>query len=206
MKDFDSLISKAEQEFEQGKNELEKIKQQFLDVVTEHIKKWYVTESRKIITRESEKAKSLGIDRLKVLKEQVNQLVEETENLVQQHLNKDRLWWHQNEFDYVPYEYRYRLPKNIDNEIKEILGNLARVFGKDGLVKIKGSNSYREHGLWLENGRFVYPYGNPLNDEVHGVYLKYNDVVEGLLKVKSTIDSLKKEKEETNIVDIWDSI
>jgi hypothetical protein len=206
-KDYDGLLENLYDEKEQLVLEMDKIKQDFLQEVILYSKDWFNVEAKALITRKSDLAKNIGVDKLRNLKAEVHTLITNTEALVLDYLDKEEYWWHQQERkDYQSYSYEHRPPEGINEAIRHMCGKLGLIFAQEGFVRLKQTGFTKDYDVWAKNGKPYYPYGSPLSDQVVNLYKEYNNLVAKAQEINAKISQLKKEKEEISVVDLWESL
>ncbi|WP_442636543.1 hypothetical protein [Rossellomorea marisflavi] len=207
-KDYDLLISQAEGSFEELKTEMEEVRLRFKLAVIPYVKEWINETARNEIKTNSELVSELGVERLKQLKEEVGALIEEIPSRVDHYLDNSVMWWHMRE-PQLGTLYGGRIPSDIQDAIKYIFGELGVILSKDGFVSVKTTSSFDRSytsASWNHNGKPMYPYGIVLPKSIETVYGEYGELIKEGQKKATIIKDLKKEKEQNNIVELWDSL
>jgi hypothetical protein len=190
---------------------LDKLKREFIITSESFVADWFITMTRKIITTNPEKVKSIGVERLREIKKEVQELSKQSKELVEEYLNSEYVWKGES------FDYRHcnnRLPEKIDKAFKNMLGNLASILKVDGFVKVKVKvkepNMYYPDSIrdyWSDSyGKLKYPNWIDYTEDLLKMIKDYGDCLEKLEKSNHSLEKLKREKEELSIEDIWDSL
>lgn len=206
---YDELIKQEQQNLEQVKAEMEKAKNLFIDKTANFLKQWFSKEARNYITNEPEKSASLSNETLSLIKNEVNSLIEKSETLVKEGLNKEDFWWHIKENSLSYPTHVSNVPQFIEDEIKFIMGKLGQIFANHNFfeIEIDSLNGSLSSDYVLSEGRPKYRFTLTFEiNELRTTMQDYGLLCEKAKNIIKKIADLELEKKKSRIGEIWDSL
>ncbi|WP_369902017.1 hypothetical protein [Bacillus manliponensis] len=211
-KDFTLLIADEEKEKEELITQMEDTKVKFKQAVITYAKDWFRKQAKLEITDKPRLAKRLGAEQLRNLKKRIEDLINQSEQLVDEYLDDNSIWWHLSEKKWIV-PYNDRIPGEIHKAVKLMFGELGVILAEAGFVElnpiIKQYTSGREHNLWVEDDirrRPCYPYPLSFTSEIKKIYTEYHELAKRTEVRNGNIKKLQAEKEESHVGDLWDSL
>lgn len=209
MADFDKKIEILEIELEDINSKLENTKLEALIQLKVFIEEWFEKEARSIIVSNPSLSNSIGVERLKQIKQEVTELIHSVDELVETHLNVQYLWDYNYETGTGFYILGDKMPEKMNVTMRFVLGQLGKILSKDGFVNIKptyGSN--RQYDVWFDSatGKVKYPFSLNYPKELITTMKKYDELLRESSSKQSELKRIQKEKAETSVESIWDSL
>lgn len=211
-KDFDSLILKAKEEKENTLKQMESIKEQFILECIKFSQEWVQNQAKSQVKANADLANDLGIEKLKELKEEVNNLIDEMSSLIRQYLNKEELWWHTNEDEGYYFIEQYKIPDKYEKQIRYAFGELGIILSKYGIVKVSSDGSKDDYKIWAERkqyggyGKPMYPYSIEVSKSMIDIMNRYIEKIKEAQEKNKEIKRLTEEKKKSDISELWDSL
>lgn len=212
MRNYDEEIARKQTELETKKELMGHIHTVFKQRLALYFNKLYAEKAKKLVTDNAEKSYEVGADNLKLLKHDVQLLIERSHELINEHLDKEELWWHQKENSKT---YRHindhRIPDFLEEQLRLVYGELGKVFEKHKIITIREhsdtlTNTGGMSDFGRKNGKVRYSYSFDLNEDVLQALNHYSEEHRKATALISQIEDLKKEKSVTQIGDVWDSL
>lgn len=203
---FDTLIIEAEAQVEGLKKEMEQFKHEFKMHLIPFVQQWYKDFARNTVSDEPNLVKELGVEKLREIKDEVNELIEDVPNLVDSYMDNNELWWHLRK-DRRPKLERRKISDEIDKEIRSLLMDIAILLHKYGFMEANGGALSHEfqHGSG-SYAKPIYPLGVQYSNELEDTHSNYITRVDRTVAALHRIEKLKEEKEVQNAGDLWDSL
>ncbi|MCP1184981.1 hypothetical protein [Paenibacillus sp. 1781tsa1] len=212
MRNYDEEIARKQTEVEAKKDEMAHIHTVFMQRLALFFNKLYAEKAKKLVTDNAEKSYEVGEDNLKLLKQDVQLLIERSHELISEHLDKEELWWHQRE-NSKTYRHinEHRIPDFLEEQLRLVYGELGKVFEKHKIITIREHSDTRTHtgvmsDFGRKNGKIRYAYSFDLSEDVLQALNIYSEEHRKATVIISQIEELKREKAVTQIGDVWDSL
>lgn len=208
---FDLQISQKRDEKQKLLDEMKKKKNDFLKELTKFTIEWFEKETVSTIKDNSEKLFKLGNEKAKELKGRINELSERSSELVQQYMNVDKIWWHENEDDGLYYSQNHRLLEKHENNIKLMFGELGSIFIEYGLVDAKSNIDRNRTGSWIKRSvvkgsKVVYDSFISYSNELRVINNDYIDLISKAQEINKQLKNLEDKKMRDNVEDWWKSL
>ncbi|MCP3026012.1 hypothetical protein [Halobacillus sp. A5] len=186
---------------------LEEQKQLYLKELTPFVTNWYKEEMKRTVKDNADKITSIGEEKAKQLKEETQELISKTDDLVQKHIGVDSIWWHTNNKKLEKYFSEREVLEPVETNIRKLFGELGAILYKYDIVRPKSEYSSDYGNSWKESNRQIkYAYGIVYSDKLVQISKEYikltttcNELIEEIIELK---DRQKKE----NIEEWWESL
>jgi hypothetical protein len=159
------------------------------------------------VTSKPDVTQKLGLEKLKELKAEVNELVENAPQLVSEHFDKDNLWEHRcplpegMEKESLPgFDLTHSAGKKVIEEVREVLGYSGRLIIKYGYKEAGREGEWESRG---ESSRPRYRYGFSTAKEMDDCMMGYKEQFKKFVSAHLKIIKLQKEKEQAIAKDLW---
>ncbi len=215
-KNFGELIDQKLSELDALKQQMELVRQQFIQASAFFMARWFPAQARFQIESNAERTLSLEDNQLKELKEKVSALSNDAPDIAQRFLSDSKLWWHIEESENHYYDYNgNRPPDLIDKPVRLALGTLASVLEEYGYLKAQTSSrgdldSWREWdksgNYKLAGGRPYYPQAVDWSPEMKGAMASYDQKMKDAMRIRKGIKELESEKKKAEASKRWDSL
>ncbi|MED3550160.1 hypothetical protein [Cytobacillus praedii] len=202
---FDTLISNAISEKENLKIKMEEYRVTFKHQISEFSKQWFMNTAKLEIEGSPELVKSVGIDRLRELKREIENLADNSPELVDKYLDNEELWWNLKEDLTSRYSSDNRIPRKIEDEIRIMFGHLGKLLSKDGFVDVS-INRESFATTWHLNGKIRYPFGINFPSSIEATYREYSKLKIAAIEKNDEIKNLQNEKDKADVGNLWDSL
>ncbi|WP_133014963.1 hypothetical protein [Clostridium cuniculi] len=188
----------------------EEIKVRCTDLIIEEIKNKIKNGIENYVKTDVENTNKLGLEKLSILKRQMNECIANVDNLKNSILERNiDIWKVSQEFiETVDFKDGDNFGKAYNNK-REINSNIESLV-RDEYSKIGEllySFNYIDKSLssdWeLKNGSYVYKYGIIMFGEVSSSIKEYEDIFEKYFKANERIEKYDKELKETNALLLW---
>lgn len=212
-RDYDQEIKQAENELSTTVATLEKLRYQFISATANYLREWFPDKAREIVTNKSSITVQIGKEAITKIKDEVENLQLQVNDIVEKNLQKDELWWHTSQEDWP----RYKNPYSTNEIIKYVrlaAGQLAPILEKHGyLLSDLPPNTgmqptWRE---WDETGNRHPPNARPMYHHDMEWPEPMKQLLEGYNKLQKqgeeqaiALKAIKKSKEQAQAEDIWD--
>ncbi|GIN22603.1 hypothetical protein [Siminovitchia fordii] len=191
-------------------NKMEEQKKLFLSELVPFLKGWFQNQTKRTIKENADKVVELGEDRAKELKKAIAELIDRTENVVQEYMNDDLIWWHTNEDNVSYYSYDHRLLDKTDKRIREMTGELGDIFIKYEIVKPTSEHSRNYSSDWNKenygNTKTKYAYSISYSDKLLSINKQYVEMIKVVQDTNKKIEELKEKQKRDNVEEWWDSL
>lgn len=214
----DTIKNQIEEENANQENII-KILDLYRTEITGQIKPFVKQKVKNIVESEvkqkAEHTKELGTDKLKVMKQQLMVLVEQSDEVTDTVLGNDDLWLHIN-YSIDPNGDPWgQKNNNVKKAEKNILSGIKKILGKAGKILIdygyeKAGSKYDRMSQWQQDddNEIVYGtnYGFQIPNDLEKKVSDYCSQIEKLHDVIEKKDKLKKELLEQEAVDLWEQV
>lgn len=185
-KDYDKETSQKQSELELLKSLMENTRLQFVKDTTTFAEKFYIETSEYNIKQNADTTLNLGKDKLGQMKGKILELIKDANKITNECLSSKELWWHLKESD-VFYDYNLDHPSElIDKGIRKVLERIYPIL--------------KEYGY-----RYV-TYNIVCSDEMKKTINKYDELFKKAKNLRTEINTLIREKKETEAKGLWDSV
>ena len=177
--------------------------QTFLDRIKEFAQGFVKDRVGATVTHKPEVAKSIGMDGLRELKAETQELTERVPDLVEQRVNRDELWTHRKlPEDIYNFELNrrysfngYSAPSEPNDAVRHALGPVRELLVKHGFDEYDRHDysDRRKYGYYFE-------WPEDMKSALQGyaaLHKEYIDVIKELRKVE-------REKDEFEVKNMWD--
>ena len=187
------------------------------------IKSFISDEFKRFIERNvkenSENTKSLGSDKLREMKNDLNDLMANSGAIVEKIYSDDRIWIHV-DYNMNPkgekYSQGYDNAKTAEENVKKasqrILGYAGEILIRYKYVPApKQPQPYapHSHSEWMLNGNSEIIYGyyhNNLSDNIEGLIKRYSKSIKSLHDISEELLKLKESLSSQEALDLWDQV
>jgi hypothetical protein len=185
----DDKIKELEKKIIEANEQLEIIRVETCDLIRKIAIYWFNHEVETCLTSNPERAKSYGVENLRILKSDLSKLIESTSGLIEKHVNVDRYWAHCRNNVSDPYQVRVNSPNEFPNRLydalREIFGYVAPILEKHGFSATGYSGKKYESSLLLPE---------EMNEALSKIRDKYEDKYREWRTLNYEILSAKKKK------------
>jgi hypothetical protein len=215
--DIDVQIEKKEAELSVFLRCMEELKGEFINETIHFASEWYKKTAKEYVTKYPEVTLTLKEPQITRMKIQVNELISDTEKIVQAEFGNSALWWHQklrlHESMDLYLQVADRYPEILDRAVRHVLGRLGLILEEYRFNVSPNSviGSYKE--FWFEKtggeGSISvpsYPHLLKWSLEMQQTIQKYNAQYEKAMILYGEIQKFKEEKKKQEALDRWDSI
>jgi hypothetical protein len=217
---IDTIIAGKQKELEAYKRDMEAVRQRFIGASAIFIANWYTATAKQYAITSSENTLRLGKDKISSMKAKLKDLVANAEEIANEFLSDNSLWWHMNPAGkdgyaspYVQYGNNY--PKVINKPIRKSLGKLGVVLEEYGYgVTTKAGCSTENLSVWNDKNVSPYPiipvpyYPDSLDwsKDMQDIMRSYNEIYKQAYYAHSEIKRLCQSKIDMQSTDLWDSV
>lgn len=195
---------------------MEEIKNRFINQTISFTSDWYKKTVNQYVTKYPEVTLNMKEEQIAKMKNQVNTLVNNTENIVRKELDNPALWWHLkphlhdsiNQYLQVADKY----PEIINQAVRHILGQLGTILEEHKFHVTASGNTGSYQEFWFEQ-----PIGSPQtvpcyphllewSKEMQSTLKEYNALFTQAMEQYREIQRLKDEKKKQQAMTRWNSI
>lgn len=149
-------------------------------------------------------------NQLKDMKDEMNQLLEEIPHHVSIVMDSDKVFIHRSikpDRSRVAYEYKNIIRKKYTEAYQIVIGFAGEILNRNGYIKVRSAYDSSAQWQYISGSREKIKFGYGIDmREIEEDWKKYTDLVmiyhDDLLKCQSLI----KNKEETEAMNLWESI
>lgn len=207
-RDFSTEISKLETELAEARGALEQIKVEFLASASVFLEAWFPEQAKREVRYHAEEAKSLGSDRMGELKAAVSALAAKASQIVARFLDVPNLWWHMQPEQQSYFVHKQRLPEHIDTAFRLAAGSLAEPLTTFGVLRVKDRDEWKEYdrsgNRHPVNARSQFPGSMDYPADLVRVMEKYDQKRGAASRAEAALQSLRKDKSESEAMDLWE--
>jgi arginyl-tRNA synthetase len=219
-------VEEMKKEISNYEKKEEELKVSLLDSIKpiiENCKKFIKEEYKRIVEKEVKSkpdiTKDLGIEKLKELKKELNELIEKANEMIDKEFNKSNYWIHQtysNEKAERELSSEYSIDKIIEKLLTHnlcvLLGYVGEMINRYGYINI---DAYHEESLYYrvpyaewkrENGRIIYGYGICFPDYLENSINDYSKQLKIWRDIICKLKELKNQLNKQEATDLWDQI
>jgi len=217
MSEIDVQIERIEAELFPLYEHMEELKCKFIKETVIFAREWYKKTIKEYISKYPEVTLNMKEAKMVLMKNQVNELVRETENIVRDKLEKPVLWWHQQPRlhdsieQYLQVADKY--PEILDRAVRYALGRLGLILEEYGYNVAASSNKGSFFEFWFDHPLGAdsasvpyYPHLLKWSEEMQEIVHEYNAMYLKAIAVFEKVQSLKDEKKRQQAMNRWDSI
>lgn len=214
--EIDGLIETKQAELSPLCSRMEIFRGQFAKETVAFASEWYRKTAKDYIIKYPEVTLSLTEEKIALMKTRVNELVKDSERIVQAEFNNPALWWHLEPRLHESID-RYQQvadkpPEVLDRAVRRVLGRLGLVLEKFGFRVTASGYTGSYHEFWFERpiaGREAipcYPHLLSWSSAMEGTVREYAAQYVEAMRVYGEIQLLKEEKKKQEALTRWDSI
>jgi len=215
--DIDAQIERKEAELSPLCRFMDELKVKFTKETASFASEWFKKASKEYVTKYPEVALNLSEERFAQMKAQVNELIQDSEKIVNGELDDPALWWHQrprlhdSAAQYLQVADKY--PEILDHSVRHALGRLGLILERYKFnVNASGNpGSYGE--FWFDHPKGVdsapcpyYPHLLRWSEKMQQTIREYNAQYIMAVAVFEEIHRLKEEKKRQQAMNRWESI
>jgi hypothetical protein len=203
-RDFLAEKEKRQVEIRDTIAQMEKMREDFSLEIQPFVRKWIQTIARQYVERNPEKALKLGLEKMTLLKNEVNQLCENVDPICREIFSNQEFW---------P-ETRELITQN-QLGIRLILGRLGTILEQFDLVKTQAQTE-KGHEAWSQydcagdrrefDGTPVYPHAIEIPEKLVAKLEEYRVMVRRKEELGKEIKGLDHEELQIQATQMWDSI
>jgi len=216
IENYDEAIAQEKLGREKTLNEMKALSEQFEMEVVSFISEWYVSTAEKYVLQNPDNTIELGTQKIGEMKHEIENLVEDSENIVKRVFREDEVWWHRILDFNDPHFYisgSDRQPKELEIAVRLVAGHLGKILSQYGYVKVTGTR-FSESEVWREydrtgnykmGGRPIYPYQLDWTDGMKKKISEYRDLGRKYIDITKKINEIEERKKESLAKRIWES-
>lgn len=178
--ELDESLQRLAHSLNERKAEMEMVMQRFIDAAGVALRQWDWDTAERIVKDEYEHTRQIGSSNVNKLRGEVRHECDQVHTEVNQHLNKDELWWHKKPAQqrYVLWDSSGRLrgAGEIETSLRKISERLKTVLMRYGYQAEKYWNYYPFE--WSPVMKDEYRQYEELRQQAAEVYLEYNKLKE----------------------------
>ena len=201
--EFDTEIGKLEGEMKNLREQMEKTSNEFLIATNEFIVEWFKKELEKEVRSNPEITKKLGVEVLRKLNSDLQNLISEVPDLVNQYLNKDDCWGHRGP---IPTGWGKRWGHNpLEKNVRIILGHVGEIYIKYGYMQNSSLNcSWQRQPV---SNLLIYSGDHDFWTKKRSEIIKqYREQYDKLITFEADLKKVKREKAEAEAKNLWDQV
>ena len=217
MSEIDVQIERIEAELFPLCERMEELKWKFIKETVIFAREWYKKTIKEYISKYPEVTLNMKEAKMVLMKNQVNELVRETETIVRDKLEKPILWWHQRPRlhdsieQYLQVADKY--PEILDRAVRYALGRLGLILEEYAYNVAASSNKgsflefWFDHPLGADSASVpYYPHLLKWSEEMQEIVHEYNAMYLKAIAVFEKVQILKDEKKRQQAMNRWDTI
>ncbi len=206
---FDEKTQSLTTQIEELSKITEQIQQEFLQSTQTFLAQWIRSRVENAVTRKSEVSKKLGVEGLRKLKSELNQMVDDVPQLVTKHLNVDSLWAHRFKLpidtnkEYGRYHFYGSGPDDLNTAVRILMGYAGTLLMKYGYAE-KGNRD--EWDMLRQDGsqNLIYKYAVHLSPDMRSKLDTYAGLYDKLITLIGELERVKEEKASYEAKNLWD--
>lgn len=207
IKEMENQIEQYEKDIQNYLIQMNSIREKVMSELTPYFQNKYQEYIENAIKDNPEITKSLGVEKLGKLKVELKSIIEQVPNLVSQYFNEQLLWNFNsyslpNKIGIDEYNIKFTKSRNIEDEMKNsirvLLGHVGKLIIDFGFEKGNESS-------WRKDGNvYMYRYGLSIPENIDKMIKEFQIIFEKLHDKHVEIAKMKKQKEETEAMNLWD--
>ncbi len=207
--DFDLAIAKHEEQDNNIREQMEKVLKDFLGATCEFVADWYQNTVERTVVENAGVTQSLGVNGLRVLKADLQELLKKVPEVAAEHLDRDSYWPHRSdkpaefEMHFAGYHVasRRRLPGSLDEPVRRLLGLAGNLLTKRGFARREKESEW-EARIGVPGLRFRYAY-EP-STRMLEVLRRYSELYDSLVETRRRLEEVRWKKTEAQAKALWD--
>jgi len=205
LNEFNNKIAENELKVNDLKIKLEELNNIIVNEMRNYIECKYQKDIESNVRENTKNTKRLGIENLRLLKQDVNELIETIPLLIQKYIDSSTNFWEYNNYIISDNEFnqKYNLKYQIKGNIRKVTDNL---YAHLGFILIK--YGYSEYGrYWVKQYDSDIPkcnYGHVVSGQLDKISDEYIVIFEKFHDSLVELNKLKKDKEEYEAIDLWE--
>jgi hypothetical protein len=211
----DVLIQRKEAQLLPLRSRMDELKTEFITATVDFIIKWFKKTAKEYIAKNPEITLKMSEEKIATMKAAVNELVKNTEKIVQNEFDNPALWWHQkpNLHDALD-QYKQvadKCPEILDRAVRRALGRLGIVLEQFGFHVTTRGNTGMYQEFWFEHPPLsdqtvpCYPHLLNWSQEMEDIIREYDAQFTQAIGLYDEIQQLKEEKKRQEALSRWDS-
>ncbi len=217
MSEIDVQIEQVEAELFPLREHMEELKFKFINQTVIFAKEWNKKTIKDYISKYPEVTLSMNEAKIARMKNQVTELVQDTERNVRDSLDKPTLWWHQRPRlhdsieQYLQVADKY--PEILDRAVRYALGRLGLILEEHGYnVSASGNRGsflefWFDHPFGPDSATVpYYPHLLKWSEEMEVTIQEYNTKYLEAIMLFEKVQNLKDKKKQQQAMNRWDSI
>jgi hypothetical protein len=214
---FDKQVAAVQAQVSSLRQAMEPTLRRFLDATTAFVPQWFKQQVDYVRGAKPDVVTSAGLERMRQLKAELKQLEDRVPELVERHLNVDRLWSHKvgipqpGRFGYSWYSIAAqrvsppivvlsRSPEELTKALQDIVSPLGAILDNYGL-SVKTFNGWVKPAL---NSLPRYTGDDLWSEDMYEAIEKYSTQHQELLSLHHRIEEIEQERTKTQAQSLWD--
>jgi hypothetical protein len=199
---YDAKIQAAAAEKAALYSQVEAASRSFMQACVDFFRKDFRRRIESAVTEDPETTQSLGIEKLRALKSELNELVSKVPDIVSERLDRPDVWEHRKPIPETQdtFDLRFRAGNNAHDELREVFGYFGQLLVKYGF-ETTGKDS-----AWESRPKAPprYKYGMTLSKEIDEAFKTYKNLFERFVNAHQQQLRIENEKEQAIARDLWD--
>lgn len=209
--EYDSKISEAKTKKDNSLKEMESLSKNYIETYTNFLQSEFPRIVEKSVTENPETAQNLGIEKLRELKSELNEVVSKLPEIVRQQFDTDSIWEHRQalpkdfEKESLPaFDLTHNAGKKVSEQWHEIMGHIGQL-----ILKYNLDNPNRDYKSWEVRGKQLprYKYAiSPMSAEAKPLgelLAQYKKKFEEYVSAYTEELKLEKQKQQAMAKDLW---
>lgn len=197
---LDARIQRADMALVKARERAESSAKNVLAQACSFVRDWIERAVAHEITEKPEISKSLGLEGLGKLKQDLADLCSRLPTLVDQDLGADTLWPHRS--DEIDRNWSYlisgeRPVDGLDEAIRSLMGYAGELLQKHGFKEVEGTSWEKRGGRWRY--RYAYQMPAPLKQALEG----YGEIFKQVQRAANECQMARRAKEQAEASDLW---
>lgn len=197
---LDARIHRADMALEKARERAESSAKNVLAQASSFVKGWIEKAVEHEVTDKPDVSKSLGLEGLGKLKQELADLCSRLPTLVDQHCGADTLWPHRSEEIDRNWSYLVsgdRPVDELDEAVRSLMGHAGELLQRHGFKEVEGTSWERRDGRW----RFRYAYQMPaaFKQALEG----YGEIFRQVQRAADECQLARRAKEQAEAADLW---
>lgn len=202
MKNHDDEIISIQKQVEKLKTEMEKESQEFIRATVEFTSLDFVSRVETAVKNSPEATKAKGLEGLRHLKSELNEIKAKVPELVNKHLDAKKNWLHRQSISNKDKINAYDEVKiwndNLSASVRELTGYVGLLLKKHNMIKANGADD------WTSDNPPTYKYFYEWSETMKNSNANYKKAAEGFCALLNKLNLAKREKEEAEAKSLWD--
>lgn len=208
---FDSQIAELSATIERLRLEMDAVSKSFIESAVAPVQAWYKERVETSVRKDPDHLVTLTPEQVRLVKSDLQQLVDGAGEIVRKNLDKPSCWTHQSPISLEvrsrsesTYEQGYRPSsptspsETRDEAFRQILGETGSLFVKHGFVKAKSDFTNHSRSLTY-SGQF------PYSDSMKAIIQNYGALSKQYVEAHEQLHKAERERIQYEANNLWDS-